>query len=154
MDDTFAALSRGDIIVIGYRLTAHLFDFGNDLIGRTFGAFAASIAGTAQIVDHDSGPAAGQFQRVGAPQTRTGSGDDRHAVLKAHLILCGSATQSRNGLPEVVDKAALRVSPFAFESHLYRQANFQVIEFAIRKISRQTPTTIELHHPVNGRRVD
>ena len=131
-----------------------MFDLGNNLIGRAFRAFAAAIAGSPQIVDHDAGPAPGQFQCVSAPQARPGTGDNGNAVIKAQLTLCDSAAGHRNGLPEIIDKAAHRVRPLALESHLHRQANFQVIELTIRKISRQPPPAFELHHPVYGRRVD
>src|ERR1700761_5246467 len=80
LDDVLGALGLGDAVVVGDRSAPGVLDLLDDIVGHVVSG-AGAVAGTAEVVDHDAGAFFGEGQRVLAPQTTTGSGDDDNAIL-------------------------------------------------------------------------
>ncbi len=115
---------------------------------------AGSVPGTAQIVDHNFGTPSGQFKRISLSKTRPGSGNNRHAIIKANLILVSGSSRYRHGLPKIVNKSAFLVGTFTLERHFHRKPDTDVIEFTVGKICHHPSPAFKLDHTVNGRGIN
>jgi hypothetical protein len=82
LDDGVAVLDR---VVVGDRGAAGGLDLVDDLVG---GRARLALAGeaAAEIVDDDLGAARREEQRVGAPQSATGAGDDRDLAIEPQFL--------------------------------------------------------------------
>ena len=80
--DDLVAIGNG--IVVGNGFATGSNDFVHHQISGSFaGAFTKSAA--TQVVDHDLGTAAGEFQCMALAQSVAGAGDDNHAIIKADV---------------------------------------------------------------------
>ena len=67
-------------VVVGDGPAAGVLDLVDHFVGHVV-AGAGAVARTAEVVDDDAGALAGERQRVLAPQSAAGSGDDDDAIL-------------------------------------------------------------------------
>ena len=80
LDDVLRARGIGDGIVVGHGTPAGRLDLTDDLIGHRVSG-AGTVAGAAEVVDHNTGALFREGQRVLAAQSASCTGDDDDSIL-------------------------------------------------------------------------
>ncbi len=121
VDDLLAAFEGGDGVEAGDGVRAERFDLLDDLAGSGIRG-ARSVGRTAEIVDHDTRPAAGQVQGIGSSDTAAGAGDDGDLAVESHLITHELSPAVRGGF----DGDARKSAPEHATARRYRLYDYDV----------------------------